>query len=70
MPQEIALAFATKFLMLGLNILQIKWHLKHINCKRKQLTYNNKIYSNESGKQNQILSSPMKNIYGTKEKEN
>jgi len=36
MPQEIALAFTTKFPMLGLNMLDIKWHLKQINYKRKQ----------------------------------
>ncbi len=36
MPQEIALAFTTKFPMLGLNMLDIKWHLKQINYKRKK----------------------------------
>ncbi len=60
MPQEIALAFTTKFPMLGLNILQIKWHLKHINCRRKELTYNNKIYSNENGKKIKYYLSPWK----------
>jgi hypothetical protein len=35
MPQEIALTFTTKFPMLGLNMLQIKRHLKHINCIKK-----------------------------------
>ncbi len=45
MPQEIALTFTTKFPMLGLNILQIKRHLKHINCKKNDnlLTLINKI---------------------------
>jgi hypothetical protein len=51
MPQEIALAFITKFPMLGLNILQIKWHLKHIKYKKNQQpTYSDKISSNENGK--------------------
>jgi hypothetical protein len=61
MPQEIALAFITKFPMLGSNILQIKWHLKHINCKKKP-TYSNKIFSNENGKKSNITIPHEKNL--------
>jgi hypothetical protein len=58
MLQEIALTFTTKFPMLGLNILQIKLHLKHINYRRKKFSYNNKIYSNENGKKNSNIIFP------------
>jgi len=70
MPQEIALTFTTKFPMLGLNILEIKQHLKHINYKRKQQpTYNNKISSNDFLKNNSNITIPQEKELAPRKKQ-
>jgi hypothetical protein len=49
--------------MLGLNMLQIKRHLKHINCIKKwQPTYSNKKHSNGNGKNIYITIPHEKNL--------
>lgn len=60
MPQEIALAFITKFPMLRSNILEIKWHLKHINCLKKNNLRKVIKYFQMKMEKNQILPFPMK----------